>query len=80
MNSIVHMQSSDHEWLYLNGEFFADGHRISSEAWFVLGQICTGMSYQLIKHYTVNEEYIEENGDLPFEFNEIPEVVLNGTE
>ena len=78
-NEVVHIQSSDYEWLYLNGEFFADGHRISQEAWFILGQRCVNTSFKSIQRYTVNKEYIEENGDLPFEFDEIPKVVLSKT-
>ena len=78
-NEVIHIQSSDYEWLYLNGEFFADGHRISPKAWFMLGQICTDVKFKDIQCYTVNEEYIEENGDLPFEFDEIPKVVLSET-
>ena len=79
MNSIIHIRSSDYEWLYLNGELFADGHSISPKAWFMLGQHCLDTPFKSIQHYTVNEQYIEENGDLPFEFDEIPKVILSET-
>lgn len=59
MNNIIKISADDWEVIYVDGEIFAEGHKIGNKEWFVLGQTYNCIEFDKIKEYYFDNDAME---------------------
>ena len=66
------VSSEDYFWVYMEGKLFSEGHSLAPLTMYKLGQEYPDVPPQEVRFYPIKEEYLEEHGDLPQMFTDIP--------
>jgi hypothetical protein len=71
------VQTDNYEGLYINNLLWAEGEKISEADWKDIKERFMGYSNQIFKTYKLDQNWIEEHGQLPMYFNQIIDTYIN---
>ena len=74
MTIIQYVVVDDWQGLYINGDLKIEGHEISMyQAIHIVAKYCLDTNKVRIEKIYLNQEWVEDNGNLPNKFSEIPQ-------
>lgn len=72
MSHIKIVYGDDWECLYENDQEVTQGHQLRNFYWYELGRRNPEIIFDDIEFYEVDDQWLEDNGNFPSNFNEIP--------